>query len=441
MSRRAFHTGLYEEHCEELAAMYDARRAHLDDWESTPEEFADLESRMEAHLDGLVLGGALALATTRAQATPDDAASLHVLLTLACRLDRADLVESALDELAAACGDPDTDDEDAAAVRTAAADALCHHLPAHRTALLIAALERGDPHVVPVAAACAGFGRHPCGEAIARASAGACADLVPLLRALGRLPGAGPASLLTHIDDPRHEIAVEAALAALRGGQEAAMPAVQRAWPAAWTAVPLALSAGPAMCPRLCEAAATGRTSEALVALGLLGDPAGVDALLAALDDPQRAHAAALGLYLLTGAGREETMVAPEEAERDDDDDDDAAASWLGSPAAGITVDREAWSRWMRSHRAQFRPGVRHRLGAPASPQRDLEVLATFVGPLRLRRCLADEWVIRHGVRSDLEPDMLVERRVTALARVQALLVDAARLAPGGWYFHGRVVR
>lgn len=424
--------------------MYDARRARLDDWESTPEEFAGLESRMEAHLDGLVLGGALALATARAQATPGDAASYYVLLTLACRLDRADLVESALHELAEVCSDPDIDDEDAAAVRTAATDALCHHLPSHRTGLLVAALERGDPHVVPVAAACAGFGRHTCGGAIARAFAGGYVDLVPLLRALGRLPDAGSTPLHDHLGDPRHEIAVEAALAALRGGQVAAIQALQRAWPAAWTLIPLALSAGPAACPRLCEAAVTGGSREALVALGLLGDPAGVDTLLAALEDPQRAHAAALGLFLLTGAGREETAVvpvgSPGDADRDDDDDD--AESWLGSAAAGISVDGEAWSRWMSSLRAQLRAGVRHRLGAPASPQRDLEALATFVGPLRLRRCLADEWVIRHGVGSDFEPDMPIARRAAALARARASLGDVAvRFAAGGWYFHGRVVR
>ncbi len=437
MSRRAFYADLYTEHFEELAAMYDCRRASLNNWGSTHEDLAEMESRMEAHLDGLMLGGKPAMEVVRDQASPADASSYYGLLALACRTDRIDLIEAALSEMGAACADPDTNEEDAAAVRCAAADALCHHLPVRRAGLLVAAVQRADPHVVPVAAATLGLGRHACGEELARAIAGPCADLVPVLRALGRLECVDPRALCDHIADNRPAVAREAALGALRRGQVDGLYALHRAWPAAWAAIPLAMCSGPTFCRRVSDMASDG-PPEAMLALGLLGDPAGLDVLLAALRDEHMASAAALGLFLITGGGRVEDPV---DRTNRPGDDDDGSEDWLSSAAAGISVDPTEWSRWMQTHRTRLPIGVRHRLGVPSSPSHDFEILAASAFPLQLRRYLADEWVIRYGVRCDFEADMLVGQQVTALARTRATMHKAQlRAEPGGWYFHGQRV-
>ena len=76
--------------------MTELREGWLADWESTPDEIAELEARMDAHVDALVLGGAPALDVARATAWPNAPWSFYTWVAVACRSGRGDVVRDAL---------------------------------------------------------------------------------------------------------------------------------------------------------------------------------------------------------------------------------------------------------------------------------------------------------------------------------------------------------
>ena len=56
-SPRAFLIELYEEYLEEASFLYQQRQEYLASAELGWLDIAEIESRLEAHLDGLVIGG------------------------------------------------------------------------------------------------------------------------------------------------------------------------------------------------------------------------------------------------------------------------------------------------------------------------------------------------------------------------------------------------
>jgi hypothetical protein len=74
-----------------------------------------------------------------------------------------------------------------------------------------------------------------------------------------------------------------------------------------------------------------------------------------------------------------------------------------------------------------------------AGPHAELAALSTSL-PLWLRRCLADEFVIRYGVHWSYEPDLPVAWQQEIVERVRTRLDDARlRFVDGDWYFQGRL--
>lgn len=427
MSRRSFQTGLYQEHCEEIAGLYELRRARMDDWEATRAGLAAIEARVEAHVDALVLGEDEALAVVDDQSVPADLACLYTRLTLACRAARFERISPCLDALADLCGGPDVTPEDAALACRAAADALCHHAPPAWSEPLIDALAAASPLVAPVLAVFASHRRVDRGAAAVAAMAGRDVDLVTVLRAVARLPGADVGLLHANLDHEDPRVAREAALGALRRDPRPALAALTRRWPAPWTAIPLALCAGPGLSEQLRAAASREPTSERVLALGLLGDSAAIDVLLAHLRVDGVAAAAALALYLISGAPLRGPVVATD------------AADWLSWSGHDISVDPEQWTRWLATRRAGWTPGVRHRFGAPASAIGDLAALERVELPRGLRRLLGEELVIRHGLDPGFEPDMLLATQAQQLAAARPR-AQAQRSQPGAWTRHGRTV-
>ncbi|MCA9708332.1 MAG: hypothetical protein KDK70_20955 [Myxococcales bacterium] len=80
---------------------------------------------MEAHLDALVLGGALALDVVQLEARPDEPGTFYAWVALACRVGRLDMIRDALVALEWFC-DVAVDDAEPSALRRTVADALSH---------------------------------------------------------------------------------------------------------------------------------------------------------------------------------------------------------------------------------------------------------------------------------------------------------------------------
>ena len=87
---------IYEEHLDEASFLYEQRKRYLEDPEVTLTDVAELEARLEAHLDGLALGGAQAETLCRAKVAGDDAGLQHAALRVFCRRTARDALLEAL---------------------------------------------------------------------------------------------------------------------------------------------------------------------------------------------------------------------------------------------------------------------------------------------------------------------------------------------------------
>src|ERR1019366_3105391 len=87
-SQRAFLIRLYEEYLEEASFLYAQRRTIFQNPEIQWTKIGQFEERLEAHIDGLVVGGTLALEVAAAHAAGGDGGELFAAVGVFCRQDR-----------------------------------------------------------------------------------------------------------------------------------------------------------------------------------------------------------------------------------------------------------------------------------------------------------------------------------------------------------------
>ncbi|MCX4239748.1 hypothetical protein [Paraliomyxa miuraensis] len=425
----------YREHLRMVGELYDLRQRWLCDWEATLDDLAEVEARIDGHLQALGRGGEAALAVALIEAAPQGPWTFYALVALACRLHRFAIVRVPLLELEVYCEEP-TDERAAASLRQAVADALVHHLAGDAAELVAEALRDAGPHVASVLATCVGArGWVVAADDLRDAAARECADRAAVLRALGQLPGTVPGAVLAEVRCGDPVVARAAAVAALRSGEASVLDRLAHRKRAPWAILPVAMGGGPAMGTWLMEAAQGEEPAQALLALGVFGDPRGLEVLVEQLRTEAHAEAAALGLFLITGA----RLGMEDDAESEAVDERACDRAWTALEGSGISTEPVAWSRWLAEHGERLRPGQRHRLGRLAGPHTDLDVLSMAL-PLWLRRYLADEFVIRYGVQWSYEPDLPVVQQREIIEQVRSRLDDPRmRFIDGEWYFQGRL--
>ncbi|MCA9653244.1 MAG: hypothetical protein KC501_25240 [Myxococcales bacterium] len=418
-----------------VGELYELRREWLCGWEATLEDVAEVEARIDGRLRTLVRGREAALGVALMDAAPEHPWTFYALVALACRLDRFAIVRAALLEVEVWC-EESIDERAAAALRRAVADGLVHHLPDERAERVAEALREAGRHVTAVLATCVGArGWVRVADELGEAAVRDCADRAAILRALGQLPGTVPGAVLAAVRCADPVVAQTAAVAALRSGEASVLERLIHRKRAPWAALPVAMGGGPAMGACLIEAATGEEPAEALLALGVFGDPRGIDVLLEYLRAGTHVEAAALGLFLITGA----RLRVDDEEESEALLDRTCDRAWTVVEGSGISTEPAMWDRWLTAHGDRLRPGHRHRLGRLAGPHTDLDVLSSGL-PLWLRRCLADEFVIRYGVQWRYEPDLPVGQQREIVERVRARLDDPClRFVEGEWYFQGRL--
>jgi hypothetical protein len=439
---REFLLELYAEHLEEASFLHGQCRYLRRDDETPWPAVAATEARLEAHIDALVLGGELAIEVCGQALEEGDAGVWHAVSAVFTRHRRAPDLTGLLTNVPL----------NKPLHLQALADALCQEVPVSWQASLLQALRTGAV-ANPVLLALAWRRRW--------VAAAEVAVTVP------RLPGAAwpwcqtwlasvpdrnavtalPAGWMqTPADDtpwasphwvaialarlaPMHLATTDMAqfgspvLAALAGGRQTAQALVRRL-----------LADGPTapQAPLLCEA------------LGALGDLTAVRPLLSALADGGLAPHAAVGLYLITGAPLFEQVFVP--------DDDDAAVESPLRPGSGLprrsdgrtfgimrrklVQDTGQWSQWLDANAAAFRPGLRHRLGQPASALGLLAALRDADYPKAWRGLIAIELSIRYRVDLPFDMDLNVAQQQHLLGQAATLLQQAAG-TPGQWLREG----
>lgn len=438
-SYRAFLVELYEEYLEEASFLYAQRLTLYRNPEVTWKKIGEFEERLEAHIDGLVVGSELALEVAKTRSAEADFGELFAAMCLFCRQDRRDLALAALERL-----DP-ADAKKAGAI----ADALKYEIPNAWIPDFVTLLGSGDPKFAPILARVFGYRRQPCGpqllDAMRRCAPTALPEIVWSLGRIAHLPAKGP--LLDYLRSEEDPVRSAAAIALARLGEPAVIDyCFDKAASQSWAILPLGLAGGRSALPLLSSLAL--KSADGIVALGLLGDPANIPLFLSLTEQAQFGGAAALALQAMTGAALIETVFVPDEIEEDELFEAEKEQVKQGKPLDrgdgrpfGVNVTRlsqdpRSWNDWWRAHKDQFVPGVRYRNGAPACPARLIDALTAESTPHPLRQYCSEELAIRYGNDFGIETDMPVPNQYARLSEA-ATWSRSGRFAEGAWYFGG----
>lgn len=441
---RDFSVRLHDELLDEAAFVYEQALAWRDDPELTWLDGADLDTRLEAQIDGLVVGGEAASELCSRRAADGDAAVLHAALRVACRLGRRDRVAALLETL------PGDDGPLAAA----AADALAADCPPawHDALAQVAAAHPGA--AAAIAPAIARDGRRAEAALVGLLTAAGDASAAPVLRALGLVAGPGCAAAVEpYLTSDSPDVAASAAVAALRCGSARVagwLPAAAKTRPE--LILPAALGGGRAAVAALCDIAGAGGASEAaLTGLGLLGDLGATRVVFEHLTAPETARAAAMALQLMTGAELFGETFVPAQPDPDEWFDDERArfdatgevpkkpdGRDYGATEVRIVTDPAVWKAWIAANRARFDPKLRYRYGEPVGPQALLRSLAAERLPNRIRTLVCDELKIRYDCNFPLSTSMPVAEQRRLLDRLAEWVgVKGGAFAHGVWHFAG----
>lgn len=433
---------LYREYFEDASFLREQRRALLADPEISWRDLEPFEDRLEACLDGLVVGGDLAGGVAQVRCMVGDPGELFAGIGVLCRRGLRALVLEHAQGLGA---------EDPARL-DAVAEALQRECPQEWFEELtgLAARAPGADAQVALAARVAGYRRwQPAAAVLERLAAAVSPRALPdVLAALGHLGRPETRAVLArHLEAADERVSASAARALLLQRDPAARDFCLRAAPAKpWAASLTALSGGKSATPVLrALSQAPPAEPEAILALGLLGDATAAPLLLDFLARGVHPAESAQALELITGASLHETVFIPETAE--------AAAGREPAPILrpdgkpyGATVKRLAldpkrWEEWWRQRGRQFVPERRYRQGQPCSPE---VILATIEAPgssMRLRQWAADELRIRYGFDGHFEADMPVRAQIAALETARTWVAqNSARFTPGAFYFAGKPI-
>jgi uncharacterized protein (TIGR02270 family) len=445
-SPRRFYVELYEEHLEEASFLYGQRLTLFDDPEVSWLAIGEWDERLEAHIDGLVVGEDLALEICAKQAAEGDFGELFAAVCVFCRQRRFDLLRKAIEGL---------DLEDPEKLQ-AMADALKYECPGDWQPELLRILPAEDPRMRFLQATLCGYRRMREAREWNRIIEGDTSALIGRIAwACGRI-GDGEAKTLSRNVMVDEDVAVRSAasLALLRLGdhqfvQESLGTGADRS--SSWPTIAVGASRGLVNLILRNVARETPSTDE-LIALGLLGDVAAVPVLLMHLPQEELAPAAALGLNVITGAELYEKAFIPEVMDEDELFEDEKEQVRKGQPVLrpdgkpyGENVVRlsqkpEDWQSWWTANKLRFRAGLRYRSGVPFSPGALVANLAFEKMPRKVRQLAYEELVIRYGADIPFETDMPIKQQHAAIAKWKEwVTANGERFKPGEWYLGGQL--
>lgn len=442
ISPTAFADGLYTEHLEEISFLYEQRMSLLDDPQIQWTDIGEFESRLEAHLDALVVGGQAAIELCLKKAQEGDFGERYGALRLLCIQDQADSVKAVIAEMA------DEDPE----ILTAAGDALKVDMPAEWVGEMMAFINADPAARIPILSRVLGFRRfRPPGGWADLLSLDSESVHPELLWALGRIREPSIRSIIQpYLGHPDLAVSSDAALAMLRIGEPDTLKSCLSADKAlTWSLIPLGIGGGPQHMSRLVQQPAT---PDLLIAMGLLGHIGAVDALLNHFGDDELQDFAAMALQMITGAGLVETILISEAVDEDELSVEERekqsneptprpVEESRGETVTRLSQDQGQWKQWWSKNHSAFRPDIRYRNGQPYSPSVLVSLLASANSPRLIRQMAYEELVVRYDADFAFETDMPVPDQLKAIAAYQAWIAENnQRFDDGKWYFSGRQI-
>lgn len=446
---REFLTDLYREHVEEVSFLYEQCR-HLRRGGDLPWTCVQgFETRLEAHLDALVIGAALAQEVCDQRASAGDAGELFAAVCVYCRQAAAASLAQVFAGLDALSPEH---------IR-AVGDALQQELPGAWAERCLQAMDHGRPSLAGVLARVVGYRRIPTRGALARllqygpedARTDVCwaagrlrePECLPALAAVPAQPNAASPDAALRARLRLHDVDLQRSL-------------LTRAASEPVYALMLGLAGG--------HSAAAGLRSllrveqpdvQTVVALGLIGDLAAVRPLLRRMEMPALAEVCAEALFVLTGAPLFEDVFVPDPISEDELFENERSmvrrdgisprrgdGQPFGDVVRGLSTNATDWQVWLDTHAAQFQSGLRHRLGRPCTPLATLRGLCMETMPRRWRCLFAEELLVRYDLDVPWELDMPVAIQWRVLnAAIPAAEAKTKACVAGRWYFAGRELR
>jgi uncharacterized protein (TIGR02270 family) len=438
---RNFLIELYLEHLEESGFQYELRKTLFFDPEVSWQRIEDVEKRMEAHIDALIIGGKLALDVCRQRLTSAEPGEWFVAVCVFCRHRDAKLLGDVWRQL---------DFADAAKV-SAVTDALKLDMPVAWQPACEQAIARGDERLLPILSmVCAARGS-PLSEAIAaRLLAAPQLVTAQAIWALSRLsPTASTAKILATCGDRTADVKAAALLAILRAGQR---EVVRGCYPLVaaeeWPQIAMGLAGDRKAAAALQQRLRSGSgTRDTLYALGLLGDPSSVRALCDCLSNEALADSASWALYWITGAELFEDVFVPEPVDENTLFPHELAA-WrergempkrsdgkpFGVTVRQLTRDASIWNRWLTEHMAAFDANRRYRRGQLYSLRAVYQCLVDPDIPHRWRELSCEELVVRFRCPIAIEVDWRVAEQRRAFAQIADWIQQSeSQFVSGDW--------
>jgi len=454
LSASAFRRGLYAEHHEELAFLYDQITRLRSDEATTLSRIVEFEARLVAHLDALVIGDDLAAAEVLRCHDDEAPGHWYAAALLACaRRDRASL--EALLARASARAEGVLPE----ALAAAFADALRHAMPidwATQLPVWIGGAQEPLRGWLADAAAARGMLAAANWSAAWLGSVGRIRGREPsqtLMLAFGRagVPGVSNhfVAIASQVDaDPPLRAAALHALAVRH--RETALELARDA-----IDVPLVSHRLLGLCGDATHAAALLRcldvpgssNAQTLLALGLIGALPAVRPLigvLARMRGQPASAAAATALHWITGAGLTESVSAAD-AEADEVTEDEQRPPGAGDPErTGIAMTRlrpgaaplvatteralprlkrlsrdpDAWSAWLVQAAGRFQAGQCYRFGVPQTARALADALADEAHGATYRAWAAEEIVLRWHAPHRLDLRATSGRQERAIGRI-----------------------
>ncbi len=435
VSQTQFYQELYLEHLEEATYLYESLNPWRDDPEGSWQDCAELEARLEAHIDALVIADKAAEAMMLETLEDAEPGMLYAITVTFCRRELQPLIAQVWEALVgvpekgeATPAEPE-EDPDLPPKLKAVSDALQHGYPAKWRSGLTKLLNSRHSNLLPIVAttACrAGV----IGPEAARNLLSHSPNwfLATAIRLLGDSGQSELANLLTkYLQHQDGMVKREAAIALLKLGSQEVLPLLFNDLPC--FCLPIALSGNIEAIGKLIESINPEQASaDQLVALGLSCDLSAVKPLVMAMYNEELAPAAAQACQLILGAHLfGEVFVAetftedelfPQEIEafKEGNAPQHPAGKDFGENMELLSADPEAWRSWLREHRGAFDIQQRYILGQPLSQNALVQALKFPRMPSQLRIGIADRLAIqfKHPGK-DFSVDDQVHRQIAAI--------------------------
>ncbi len=443
ITQSSFYQELFEEHYDEISFLYETRHTLLVDESVNWLDFADDESRLDAHLDALQIGGAPAMNWLLELCQEGDEIAIYITCCLYCR-------NGDLQGLFGHFAQLDLQDE---VTLNAVRQALLQEWPDGWFTSMDNYPFLEHPYLLPIFLPLYARRGKAMPETHYLAIARSSLILQPeMLASLRQLQADNALQLIPEPDTKALSNWREWVLIQVQLDNSAILEQLLRQPSDTIPYDLIMIGARPALAQQICQTTDSTNITR-ITAIGLAGLPDHVPELIRLLEIKECSTAAAQALHTLTGAGLTEEVFIEEEWQEDELFEDELEAYRNGQPPqhadnrpfgeteVQLSTNPQHWQAWWSQHSQQFKAGLRYRLGHLITPKALVFSLYHPLSKPSLRLLSYQELMLRYNATAPFHIEDWVTRQHQSI-RALANWADSAaqQFEPGHWYLKGQPI-